>query len=148
MNETKPPFPMDERTRDTIRDVAARLYFITLFALIIDVLYRQLAMGQTSEQFEDLAILVTFNAIVFLVAVFWKGGIPFKRIKPLVLIGLYGMLLAGGVLLGWMLESFDEWVSFWPYLGRIAGVGAILIGLYSLAAWWGNKRIEKLISED
>lgn len=42
---------------------------------------------------------------------------------------------------------FDSWTGYWPYLGRVAGVGAALFCFYAIAAWEGNRRLNQLAGE-
>jgi hypothetical protein len=145
---SKSTFPgMDERTRESIRSVATILYFVTIQALVVDILYRQLVLKQSSSQFEDLAIILVFNVVVFLMAIFWKGGISFQRIRIGLLSAFYLLILALGSLLGWFLGSFNDLSSYWPYLGRMAGVGAILIGIYVIVALLGKRRLDRIMED-
>ena len=139
---------VDERTRETIQSVASKLYFITIGALSLDMLYRQIFLKQTSSEFEDIAIVVTFNTIVFLVAVFWKGGVSYKKIRISAIVLTYLAILILGSLLGALLDRFDTWTDYVSYMIPVGGVSTILIGVYIITAILGNRRIDRMTADD
>jgi len=138
---------LDERGRDSIKTIASIMYFINLQVIIFDVLIRQIFLKQDYHDFEDLAVIIVFNALVFLIAVFWKGGITIPRFNMLTIGAVYVAILIIGSLLGVLIGRFSGWGGYWPYLGRVAGVSAILLCIYILAAWLGNRRLNKLSEE-
>ncbi len=147
MNRNNKSQNIDERGRDVIRGIASKMYFITLQVLVFDMLYRQIFLNQNYRDFEDIAIIVTFNAIVFLVILFFKGGIVIPRFKLSLVGSIYGAILLLGSLLGLAMNRFDTWGEYWPYLGRVGGVSAILLLIYVLSAWAGNRRLDKLAKD-
>ncbi|MBC8192745.1 MAG: hypothetical protein ISR87_13305 [Candidatus Marinimicrobia bacterium] len=147
MNRNKKTQNIDERGRNVIQGVASKMYFLTLQVLVFDMLYRQIFLNQNYRDFEDIAIIVTFNAIVFLVILFVKGGITIPKFKLSVVGGIYGAILLLGSLLGLAMRRFDTWNEYWPYLGRVGGVSAILLVIYGLSAWAGNRRLDKLADD-
>jgi len=79
---SKRPFVLDERDRNVYRNLTTVLYFITLVVLIGMQLYRQFVLGQPSEQWNDLALLITFNVLFLLGGgLYLSGRINLKKIK-------------------------------------------------------------------
>lgn len=148
MND-KAKFPgIDERGRHSIQRIASIMYFINIQLIVFDVLFRQIFLKQDYREFEDLAVLIVFNALVFLIAVLWKGGITIPKFSALAIGSVYVLILIIGSLLGVLIGRFSGWAGYWPYLGRVAGVSAILMFIYIFAAWLGNRRLNKLSEEE
>jgi len=82
------------------------------------MLYRQIFLKQDYRDFEDIAIIVTLNALLFVIGVLWKGGISFRTFRYTSMAILYGTILLLGSLLGIILGRFDSWETYLPYLGR------------------------------
>ena len=57
------PLRLDERNINTICRVCSIMYGITWLALAGILLYRQFVLGQSVEEFNDIAMLFTFNVI-------------------------------------------------------------------------------------
>ena len=84
-----PPFNMDERNFEITRRICARLYLVTLMLLMGSMGYRQYVLGQETGQFEDMALIFTFNVLILLGALCYYGGITLPKIKPVPLLGVY-----------------------------------------------------------
>ena len=63
---SKKTIPLDERELNVYSRFISVLYFITLAALIGMQLYRQFVLGQPSEQWDDIALLITFNVLLLM----------------------------------------------------------------------------------
>ncbi len=77
----KTPFSMDERGRAVVRKVCSTMYALTLAALMVSMFVRQFVLAQPISRFEDIAIIVTANVLVLVVAVLYFGGIVFRTFK-------------------------------------------------------------------
>jgi hypothetical protein len=142
----------DERGNRIVRQVSSILYIITLYSLIGFQLYRQFVLNQPSEEWNDIAILISLNAIVWIGAILYLSGVinpKVVRIRYLivgftgfVLLGLaftifkYSVLLEQTLSMSLILDS-----SF-----MVLKISALLIGLWGLLAYLGNKKMEKRIS--
>jgi hypothetical protein len=142
---------LDERELNIYRSLITVLYFITLAALIGMQLYRQFVLGQPSEQWNDIALLITFNVLLlFGGGLFLSGRIDLQKIKTryvvisyatFVLVGLlftifkYAILLGQDVGLG----------QVWEYLLTILPITAILALSWGLLAYLGRRRMEKML---
>jgi hypothetical protein len=146
---SKRPFIPDERERNVYRNLITVLYIITIAALIGMQLYRQFVLGQTSEQWNDIALLITFNALFLLGGgLYFSGTVNLKKIKPgyivigyaaFVLLGLLFTIFKYAVLLGQ-----DVGLSqVWNYILIILPITAVLVIGWGLLGYLGHRRIEK-----
>jgi hypothetical protein len=148
---SKRPFVLDERDRNVYRNLTTVLYFITLVVLIGMQLYRQFVLGQPSEQWNDLALLITFNVLFLLGGgLFLSGRINLKKIKTrylvigyatFVLLGLLFTIFKYAVLLGQDV-GLDQ---VWNYFLIILPITAVLVIGWGLLGYLGYRRIEEQI---
>lgn len=146
---SKRPFNLDERERNVYRDLITVLYFITLAVLIGMQLYRQFALGQPSEEWNDIALLITFNVLFLLGGgLFLSGTVNLKNIKTrYIVIGYAAFVLTGllftifkyAVLLGQDI-SLDQ---IWDYLLIIIPITALMAISWGLLSYIGYRRMEK-----
>ena len=149
----KNPFNLDERGINIFRKICTTLYFITLYSLIGVHLYRQFVLHQPSREWNDIAIIITFNVIVLLGSVLYLiGNVNPKKIKLCYIIaGYLGFFLIGfaftifkyTVLLGQELSLKQVLNCFFIDL-RISGILVIVLGIL---AYLGSRRIEEQIEE-
>jgi len=142
-------FVQDERQRNVYRNLISVLYFITLATLIGMQLYRQFVLGQPSEQWDDIALLITFNVLFLLGGgLYLSGAVNLKNIKiryivigyvVFVLLGLLFTIFKYAVLLG---EDVGL-EQVWDYFLIILPITAILVIGWGLLAYLGHQRIEK-----
>ncbi len=147
----KSPFNVDERVMNLFRNICTALYIITLFSLIGIRSYRQYVLHQPLEEWNDIAIIITFNALVLLGSVLYLSGvIDPKRIKlGYILVGYVGFVLIGflftifkyNVLLGQDLHLAEILDS----LLTVTIISGILVLAWGLLAYLGSRRIEKQI---
>ena len=145
----KKPFNLDERERNVYRNFITILYFITLVALIGMQLYRQFALDQPNEQWNDIALLITFNVLFLLGGgLYLSGTVNPKKIKTRHIVIGY----AAFVLLGLMFTIFKYSVlleqkvgldQIWEYILIIIPITAALVIGWGLLAYLGHRRIEK-----
>ncbi len=150
MSESR--FVLDERNLSTIRTVAAVMYCINVFALAAILLYRQFVLHQSTREFTDFALLMVFNAIFFLGAVFFFGGFSFRRFRPLVLLLLYLGFVALGVSFTAVkyFVILDEPLSWAFALQKsiiIVIICAAFVLVYALFAYLGHRRTERELDE-
>lgn len=142
-------FKLDEREQNVYRNLITLLYFITLAILIGMQLYRQFVLGQPSEQWNDIALLITFNVLVLLGGVlFLSGAVNPKKIKSrhivigyvaFVLLGLLFTIFKYAILLGQEVSL----VQVWDYLLIIIPITAIMLIGWGVLAYIGYRRMEK-----
>ena len=149
----KSPFKLDERERNAYKDLIVILYFITLVVLIGAQLYRQFVLRQPSQQWDDIALLITFNVLFLLGGgLFLSGKVNLKKIKfryivmgyaTFVLIGLLFTLFKYAVLLGQGIGL----EHVWNYLKIILPITAILGIGWGLLGYLGQRRMENKLKE-
>lgn len=141
-----PNLGMDERTASVVQRVSAILYYLTIAALGIDLLVRQFVFGLPVSGYEDIAAIYTASVLVFLGAVFYAGGVSVPRIRPAPLLGLY----VGAVIAGTAFTAFKYGTTspgeILVHLRVVASVLAVMVVVYALLAYLGNRRIERRIT--
>lgn len=148
---SKPPLNFDERELNTFRNICTAMYILTIVGLIGIVNYRQFVLGQPHQQWDDIAMLMTMNVIVFLGSVLYlTGTVNPKKIKTGYLIAGY----AGFVLLGLAFTIFKYSILLGQevgltqvreYLLTVIIISGILLLVLGMLAYLGNRRIEKQI---
>jgi len=143
------PFKLDERERDVFQGLIGVLYFITLAVLIGMQLYRQFVLQQPNEQWNDIALLITFN-VLFLFGgwLYLSGTLNLKNIRmryiligyaAFVLVGLLFTIFKYSVLLGQNVGL----EQVWDYLLIILPITAVLVIGWGLLGYLGYLRMEK-----
>jgi len=145
------PFNLDEREQNVYRSLITRLYFITLTALIVMQLYRQFALDQPMEQWNDIALLITFNVLFLLGGgLYLSGALNLRKIKAryivigyaaFVLIGLLFTIFKYALLLGQDVGL----EQIWNYFLIVAPITAVLLIFWGLLGYLGHRRVEKQI---
>jgi len=146
MPESK--FVLDERNFSTIRTVGFVMYLINVIALAVILLHRQFVLHQSTQEFTDFALLMVFNAVFFLGAIFFFGGFSFRRFRPLILLLLY----LGFVAIGMCFTAIKYFVILdepfsWAFALQksviIVIICAAFVLVYALFAYLGHRRTEK-----
>ena len=142
---------LDERTIKIILKICAVLYVITIYSMIGVMSYRQFVLHQAVREFEDMAIIVTFNVLAMIgLALYFVGGFAIKKARlRWIIAGYVGFVLFGfaftifryTVLLDQEL-SLNQVVGYFLMVAKITG---ILVVLGCLVAYLGNRRTEKQI---
>jgi hypothetical protein len=143
---------LDERGNRIVRQISTILYIITLYSLIGSQLYRQFILDQPSEEWNDIAILISFNVIVWLGALLYLSGVVDPKTVRLryLIIGFAGFVIVGVAFTIFKYSVLlEQTLSMRQILGSIFTVikiSALLTGFWALLAYLGNKRMEKRIS--
>ncbi len=139
-------FKLDEREKSIFYKVSTIMYFITVYALIAVLLYREFILGQSTREFNDIAIIVTFNALGFVSLLFYLGGVSFKKLRPLTILGIYLGLVAVGTVFNILTKPLRSFGAIVDNLLIIAPISAGIIGLYILFAYAGKRKTDKDMS--
>ncbi len=139
--------PFDERQINLFRVVCTRLYLITLLILWGDMMYRKLVLGQASSEHEDLAIILTANALILIATFVWNMGFAIKMMKAWKIIGLYFLMLALGSGLIYIQYGTEDMDLFLNKIRITASILAIMAVVYGIFAFIGYKKAEKEISD-
>ena len=142
---------LDERTIKIILKICAILYAITIYSLIGVMSYRQFVLHQAVKEFEDMAIIVSFNVLAMIgSALYFVGGFAIKKSRlRWIIAGYLGFVLFGfaftifryTVLLDQEL-SLNQVVGYFLTVAKITGI-LVIVGC--LLAYLGNRRTEKQI---
>ena len=145
------PFSLDEREQNVYRSLITWLYFITLTVLIAMQLYRQFALDQPMEQWNDIALLITFNVLFLLGGgLYLSVALNLRKIKAryivigyaaFVLIGLLFTIFKYALLLGQDVGL----EQIWDYFLIVAPITAVLLIFWGLLGYLGHRRVEKQI---
>lgn len=148
---SKKPFNFDEREMNIFRKICTTLYLLTLYSLMGIQLYRQFVLHQPHQEWDDIAILITFNVVVLLGSVLYlSGSIEPKRMKLRYIIAGY----VGFVLLGFAFTIFKYTIllgqelglaQVLEYLFTVIKISGLLVLAWGLLAYLGSRRVEKQI---
>jgi hypothetical protein len=148
---SRTPFNLDERSIGIVRKISTVLYILTIYSLIGVQLYRQFVLKQPTEAWEDIAVIITFNAVVWVGAVLYLSGVvnPKNINLRYLLAGYLGFILIGLVftvfkynVLGSQPLSMDQVLEYLLIIVKVSGVLAIVLGLL---AYLGSRRVEKTL---
>jgi hypothetical protein len=141
----------DEREMAVFRRVCTVLYFITLYTLIGIQLYRQFVLGQPQEEWNDIAVLISFNVIVLLGSgLYLIGAINPRKIKlPYIIAGYLGFVLLGLAFTIFkytvLLDQILTLVQIREYFLIVLKISGLLVLLWGILAYLGSRRLEKQI---
>jgi len=141
------PIPFDERQINLFRVVCTRLYLVTLLALWVDMMYRKLVLGQMSSEHEDLAIIITANALILVGTFVWNMSFAVKVLNIRKVIGIYLLMLSLGSGLIFIQYGTDNMELFWNKIGITACILAIMAAVYGIFAYIGYKKAQKEIED-
>ena len=146
----KNPLFIDERNINIILRICTALYLITLILLIGVQLYRQFGLQQALEGYQDIANIITFNVFALIGLVLYLGGFTPQKVKIRHIIALY----IGFVTLGLIFTTFKYAVllgqevslaDFREYFIIVSVICGLLVIMWSVLAYLGNRRIDKQI---
>ena len=139
---------MDERNKKIAYKVISIMYFLTIIAITGIVIYRQFALGQEMNNFEDITIVMTINALFLISALLYFGAIQIRKLKIKSILLIYVAFVVFGSLFtyakynifqspGLSLEQlFDKLIIVITIIG-------LIMGFWILLSIFGKKRIDK-----
>lgn len=139
---------MDERNKQIALRIIAVMYFLTIIALQAVVFYRQFALGQELQQFEDLAIIMTVNSLFLISALLYFGAIPIQKLKVKSILLLYLVFVVLGSVFTYakynifqspgltLNQMFDKLIIIVTLIG-------IIMGFWIVLSILGKRRIDK-----
>ena len=141
--KTKPYF-YDERQRRITSRIAVFFLFLTQIALGCIIFYRRYVLHQTNAEIADLNILLAASIYGFIaVRLLFSAAVPTLSLKKTLIIYAGFVLILGTILtLIYGFPPVNQWHN--TLLPVLLGP-AILLGLYHLFAYLGQKRMEKEI---
>ena len=139
---------MDERNKQIAYQVVSIMYFITIIAITGIILYRQFALGQEIKDFEDIAIIMTFNSLFLISALLYFGAIQIRELKIKTILLIYiAFVVLGSIFTYAKYNIFQSpGLSFEQLFDKliiIVTIIGIMMGFWILLSIMGKKRIEK-----
>lgn len=145
---SKHPLNLDERGKGVVRRVCSTMYGLTLIALTGTLFFRQFVLGQPVSDFEDIAIILTANILVLIVAVLFLGGVIFPKFKLKTIIAGYVLYIVVGFAFTFIKYRIltTPPLSLEETFGKLSLVVIIcglITALFVLFAYLGRQRVEK-----
>ena len=152
MKNKSPFFKMDERNKQIALKVIAVMYFLTIIAMQLIVIYRQLALGQSINDFEDMAIIMTVNSLFLISALLYFGAVPIQKIKIKYILMAYAVIIVLGSAFTYakynifqssglsLSQLFDKLIIIFS----ISGLIVLFFVIFSLL---GKRRLEKELED-
>jgi hypothetical protein len=146
-NEMKKWFQSDEQTEAVSGRLSLIFLALTQIGLYVALMYQRYVLDLPPDYYNDLAIILTFSVLGYWGTCLYLGGViptlSFRRAAFIYLFIVLAIAVPHTIVHGW--PTGTEWFS---RLLVILGVPAVLVGGYTLMAYCGKKRIEKIISSD
>lgn len=152
MKTKKNNLRLDERNVLLALKVIAVMYVLTIMAIQAIVIYRQMALGQTIHDFEDIAIILVVNSLFLVSALLYFGAIPLRRIKIGTVLLVYGLIVVLGsifVYLKYMVFN-DSGLTTPQILNKILSVAAvtgIIVVFWVILSLLGKRRLDNQIDD-
>lgn len=149
MMSSKNAFNLDERERKVFQNLISTLYFITLSVLIGIQLYRQFVLDQSQDQWNDIAMLITFNVLFLLGGgLYLSGTLNLKNSRMRNILFAYAAFVLTGLLFtvfkyAVLLGQDVGLEQIWDYFLIILPITAVLTIIWGLFGYIGYLRMEK-----
>ena len=141
---------MDERNKQIALKVIAIMYFLTYFAIVGILLYRQFVLGQELSDYEDIAIILTINSLFLISALLYFGAIPIRRLKVKSILLIYAVLVVAGSIFTYINYNIIQtpgltYKQLLEKLLIIVIITGLILGFWILLSILGKKRLNKEI---
>ena len=148
MKKNKKTFFLDERNKQIAYKVIAIMYFLTFFAIVGILLYREFVLGQEISDFEDIAIIMTINSLFLISALLYFGALPIRRLKVKSILLIYVVFVVFGSLFTYAKynifqspglsykQLFDKFII-------VVTITGLIMGFWILLSILGKKRLDK-----
>ncbi len=139
---------MDERGKMMAYKVISIMYFLTIIAIQGIVLYRQMALGQDIHDFEDLAIIMTINALFLISALLYFGAVQIRKLKIKALLIIYLLIVVLGSAFTYVKYNIIEGLNLSMYqlmdkLFIIMAITGLILLFWVFFSFLGKRRLEK-----
>jgi len=150
MKSKKPFLNMDERNKAIAGMVIATMYFLTIIALQGVIIYRQFALGQSIYDFEDFAIILTFNSLFLIAALLYFGAIPLQKIKIKSILLFYAAIIVLGSLFTYAKYNIFQspglsFEQLFDKLVIIFTITGLIVFFWVVLSFLGKRKIDKEI---
>ncbi len=128
--------------------VISIMYFLTIIAIQGIVLYRQMALGQDIHDFEDLAIIMTINALFLISALLYFGAVQIRKLKIKALLIIYLLIVVLGSAFTYVKYNIIEGLNLSMYqlmdkLFIIMAITGLILLFWVFFSFLGKRRLEK-----
>lgn len=144
----KPFVNMDERNKQVADKVISIMYFITVISILGIVIYRQFVLGQEVSDFEDIAILLTFNSLFLISSLLYFGAIPIRKLKIKSIMVIYGAIIVLGSMFTYAKYNIfrSPGLSIEQLFGKliiIFIVSGLVLAFFILFSILGKRKLDK-----
>jgi len=146
--DKKPFLNMDERSRQVAYRIIAIMYFLTIISMQFIVIYRQFALGQEVQDFEDIAIITTVNSLFLISALLYFGAIPIRKLKIKSILLIYVLFVILGSAFTFVKYNIvrSPGLTFRELFDKLIIVFAVtglIMGFFVLFSFLGKRKMEK-----
>lgn len=144
----KPFLNMDERSRLVALRIIAIMYFLTIVSMQFIVIYRQFALGQELQDFEDIAIITTVNSLFLISALLYFGAIPVRKLKIKRILLIYALFVVLGSAFTFVKYNLVRspgltFMELFQKLVIVYAVTGIIMVFFVLFSFLGKRKMEK-----
>lgn len=153
MKETKKnKIRLDERNVLMGLKVIAVMYVLTIMSLQGIAIYRQIALGQTIDDFEDIAMVLVINSLFLVSALLYFGAIPLRSLKIKTILLIYALI----VVLGSVFTYLKYNVFSGPGLSTdqllnkgliIAAISGIIVLFWVILSLLGRRKMDRELED-
>jgi uncharacterized membrane protein YoaK (UPF0700 family) len=141
---------MDERNKWIAFRIIAVMYFITITAIQGIVIYRQFVMQQSIYEFEDIAVILTFNSLFLISALLYFGAIPIQKLKIKSILLIYLAIVILGSLFTYAKYNVfqDAGLTIEQLLDKLViifSVSGLIMLFFVIFSILGKRKIDKQI---
>ena len=139
---------MDERNKLIAYKVISIIYFLTIFAMQVVVIYRQFALGQNIDDFQDIAIIMTANSLFLVAALLYFGAVQIRKLNIKTILLVYLIFVILGSLFTYAKYNIFQspGLSFEHLFDKliiIVSIIGIILGSWILLSIIAKRRIDK-----
>ena len=152
MKTKKNKIKLDERNVLLGLKVIAVMYVLTILAIQGIVIYRQMALGQTIHDMEDISAVLVVNSLFLVSALLYFGAIPLRALKIKTILLVYALIVVSGAVFVFLKYSVfgNSDLSTAQLLNKVLIVGAvtgIIVLFWVILSFLGKKRMEKELED-
>lgn len=136
---------VDERTEHINGWVSFFCLMLTQFALVAIMVYKRYFLGLPSETYAEITWVAGLSmAGYWAIRLYLSGILPvisFKKMLAIYIVLVAAISIPTYFIHGWPVK--ERWYEvLYPFLGV-----AVILGFYSLVAYYGKRRLEQIITQ-
>ena len=141
---------MDERNKLMAYKVISIMYFLTIIAVQGTIIYRQFALGQDIHDFEDMAVIMTVNALFLISALLYFGAVQIQKLKITSLLLIYLAIVILGSIFTYVKYNVFQGLDLsaaqlFDKLLIIMAITGLILLFWVLFSFLGKRRLEREI---